>query len=428
MVKKVAIVGAGPCGVLLAHYLLQREDKYQVDIFDFRSDPRIIAFAKTRTFPITLSERGMSALRQISGLEAAVKAISLVVKGGVFHESNGKVRVINRKYPLWSLDRTNLVITLLTELTRKFAENRVNIYFNYQCTKVDFVNQQITFKTPDSATEVDFNYDLLIGADGSRSVVRESFFNTDNFECEQQYTPNDYKSIFLPTPNPQLGWQKGKVHSWRQDDGTTILLVYQLDASMSGVVLFPHDKNSITELTTQAAVRDYFQHNFPEIGQIMPDAEAEEFAKRTAARVLTIRCDRYHQNDSVLLMGDAAHAVSPSLGQGCNAALEDVLIFQQILDEYHDNLALALAQFTIRRQADAHALVELSNYGVPTSRKLFLELLLRNSLSKFLHPIWPRFFLPSLFELTAENKLSYSAIFDLYQDWIAKVKRVIGNG
>jgi hypothetical protein len=33
-------------------------------------------------------------------------------------------------------------------------------------------------------------------------------------------------------------------------------------------------------------------------------------------------------------MGDAAHAVSPSLGQGCNAALEDVVIFDQLLDEY----------------------------------------------------------------------------------------------
>ncbi len=31
MVKKVAIVGAGPSGVLLAHYLLHRSDEYQID-------------------------------------------------------------------------------------------------------------------------------------------------------------------------------------------------------------------------------------------------------------------------------------------------------------------------------------------------------------------------------------------------------------
>ncbi|WP_244141940.1 NAD(P)-binding protein [aff. Roholtiella sp. LEGE 12411] len=55
MVKKVAIVGAGPSGVLLAHYLLHRGDKYQIDIYERRSDPRTVSFSKSRTFPISLS-------------------------------------------------------------------------------------------------------------------------------------------------------------------------------------------------------------------------------------------------------------------------------------------------------------------------------------------------------------------------------------
>jgi len=37
--------------------------------------------------------------------------------------------------------------------------------------------------------------------------------------------------------------------------------------------------------------------------------EAEAFLKRPVARVLTVRCDRFHDGDSVVLIGDAAHAV-----------------------------------------------------------------------------------------------------------------------
>lgn len=38
MNKKVVIVGAGPVGLLLAHYLLRR-DSYDIDIYERRSDP-----------------------------------------------------------------------------------------------------------------------------------------------------------------------------------------------------------------------------------------------------------------------------------------------------------------------------------------------------------------------------------------------------
>jgi kynurenine 3-monooxygenase len=47
------------------------------------------------------------------------------------------------------------------------------------------------------------------------------------------------------------------------------------------------------------------------------------------------------------------------LRKGCNAALEDAAIFDNLLNEFADNWASVIAQFTVRRKADAHALVEL---------------------------------------------------------------------
>lgn len=97
MVKKVAIVGAGPSGLLLAHYLLRRGDRYKIDIYDRRSDPRRVPFSTSRTFPISLNERGMSALRNIEGLEEAIEAISVKMTGTIFHQKNGTQRLTPRK-------------------------------------------------------------------------------------------------------------------------------------------------------------------------------------------------------------------------------------------------------------------------------------------------------------------------------------------
>ncbi len=62
MVEKIVIVGAGPSGVLLAHYPLRRGQPYQIDIYDRLSDPRTIEFSNARTYPISLTERGMSVI------------------------------------------------------------------------------------------------------------------------------------------------------------------------------------------------------------------------------------------------------------------------------------------------------------------------------------------------------------------------------
>lgn len=428
MVKKVAIIGAGPSGLLLAHYLLRRHHQYQIDIYERRSDPRGIPFDKTRTFPISLGERGMNALRQIPGLEEAVKAVSLEIQGSILHGKNGKTQVIKRKIPLITLDRTNLATVILEKLVEKYDNSRINIHFDCQCTEIDLATKTIKFSPSTSSnniTEFTSNYDLLIGADGARSVVREAFLNTDNFQFEQNYVPNAYKSIFLPNPDqiPGIDLQKRKVHAWRINNGISILMLHQIDGNMSGVILFPYEKNPIEQLANAEEVQKFFQDNFPIIGQLMPKLEAEAFAKRPISRVLTVRCNPYHLGDSVLLIGDAAHAVSPSIGQGCNSALEDVLIFDKILNEYADNLAQSLTEYSLRRQPDAFAVRELSDYSFPTSKHLFTEFIIRNTLAKILHQIFPTTFLPPIFESVFADDIPYREILHKYQGWISKVKK-----
>ncbi|MUG96784.1 NAD(P)-binding protein [Scytonema sp. UIC 10036] len=429
MIKKVVIIGAGPSGLLLAHYLLRRGKKYQIEIYERRGDPQLVSFPKYRTYSLALSPRGINALRNILGLEEAVRAVSVEVAGTVIHRKNGKTVFRRIKTPQLTLDRTNLAIAILQNLASSYDNSRVKIHFNSKCTHVDFTAKRVTFESH-SIGQAEFryvNYDLLIGADGASSVVREELLKTDGFKYQQTCFYKDYKSIFLsPTDaESKIQLQPGNLHSWRLrlNNATNLLLLYQLDGSWSGVLNFPHDKNQIAELSTKEKVLQYFHENFPEIAGAIADEEAEAFASRPISRVVSVSCNRFHHGDSVLIIGDAAHAVPPSIGQGCNAALEDVVVFDNLLDEYSDNLAKALEQFTIRRQPDACALLELSNYTLPLSQKLFVEFLIRTSFSTLMHKIFPKQFQPFLFDLITESTVPYSEILNDYKHWITKVKK-----
>ncbi|MEH1844381.1 MAG: NAD(P)/FAD-dependent oxidoreductase [Nostoc sp.] len=426
MARKVVIVGAGPSGVLLAHYLLQRDQGYQVEIYERRNDPRSIPLSKSRTFPLVINQRGITALSNIKGLVEILKSVSIESTGSLNHEKNGKTQLIPRSQPIYILDRTQLIIMLLETLTGKYNSDRLKIYFENQCNVVDFETKTVKFSSvgnTDDTTNITVNYDLLIGADGARSQVREQFLSTDEFEVEQKYVPSAYKSIFLPA-NSVTSLKPGYIHTWRGSDGIAAILVHRTDSSLSGTINFPRENNLIANFSTTEEVSQFFNDQFPEIAQILPESEAEAFLNRPISSIITIRCNRYHHGDSVLLIGDAAHATSPSLGQGCNASFEDVAFFDKLLDEYSDDIAKAIAQFSLRRKPDAHALVELSDNAFPISNKLlFLEFFIRLRSAQIMHQLFPKYFSPSFLQLLSESTVPYSEILNIYKNWIAKVKR-----
>ncbi|MGL5873047.1 MAG: FAD-dependent oxidoreductase [Xenococcaceae cyanobacterium] len=427
MVTKVAIVGAGPCGTLLAHYLMRR-GKYQIDIYDRRSDPRIIPFSSYRTYPLGLCERGLNALRKIEGLEEVVKAQTVETTGGRSYFKAGKSKYSKRNKPIYITDRTKLAIALLDELTKKYDSSQVKIHFDRKCTGVNVREKTAFFEEADSNNQQKFaiNYDVLVGADGVRSKVRNSLLDTELFEFEQKYLPNAYKTLFLSNADKHREhntFQAGTLYGWSIEDGTRLLAVPQLDKTVSCLMSFPEQKNSIAKLSNLSEVLTFFAENFPEIAQNLAKEEAEAFLKQPISRIMTVRCNRYHYGDSVLIIGDAAHAVAPSLGQGCNSAMEDVLVLDSVLDEYKDNWAETLSQFTLRRVPDINALSELSEYSFPLSRTLFVELLLRRNMGRITNKLLPQYFPPFFSERVSDTTTPYSEILPSARSWLNKVKK-----
>jgi hypothetical protein len=63
--RKVVIVGSGPAGITVAHYLLQRNEGYDITIIDGRPDPRVGSEASTRSYSLGLGVRGRTALKKL---------------------------------------------------------------------------------------------------------------------------------------------------------------------------------------------------------------------------------------------------------------------------------------------------------------------------------------------------------------------------
>lgn len=59
-------------------------------------------------------------------------------------------------------------------------------------------------------------------------------------------------------------------------------------------------------------------------------------------------------------MGDAAHTMSPILGQGLNCGLEDVAVFADVLQGHEGNVDTALPEYTAARWPDVEAMLNIN--------------------------------------------------------------------
>ena len=77
-------------------------------------------------------------------------------------------------------------------------------------------------------------------------------------------------------------------------------------------------------------------------------------------------CQPSHCGDTVygalqtVLLGDAAHTMSPVLGQGLNSGVEDVAAFAQCLEQHQGNVDAALPAYNKARLPDVRAILTIN--------------------------------------------------------------------
>ncbi|KAI5713051.1 kynurenine 3-monooxygenase-like [Diaphorina citri] len=198
------------------------------------------------------------------------------------------------------------------------------------------------------------------------------------------------------------------LHIWPRGTFMMIALPNQ-DHSWTVTLFMPFEKFGL--LGTARALLDFFDKYFPDaIPLIGAERLVADFFSRKAAPLISIKCNPYHKNDKVLIIGDAAHAMVPFYGQGMNAGFEDCCILQDLMIQYDEDFGKVLPKFTEVRQHDAEAICDLAMYNYIEMRDLVTKssFLWRKRFDSFLFWMFPRLWIP-LYNAVTFSRLRYSS-------------------
>ncbi len=358
--KKIIIVGAGLCGTLLAIRLAQRG--FKVSLYEKRSDMRKAEAAAGRSINLALSSRGLLALEQAKLKETVLKNC-IPMRGRLIHPLGGKPFLspysgrpddyIN------AVSRPGLNMTLLDEADKY---DQIDIKFNAPVLAVDLKAAKIKYKDATGNIQYDEG-EIVIGTDGAGSVIRKSMMGHTTellFNYSQDFLRHGYKELSI-LPSESGGWQieKEALHIWARGKFMIIALP-NLDGSFTLTMFHPFGTEvGFNSLDTKEKVADFFESYYPSLLPYIPNYQ-KEYAKNPVGTLGTIKCYPWQAFGKGLVMGDASHAIVPFYGQGMNASLEDVRIFDNLLEIHGTDWEKVFTLFQDERKENTDAIADLA--------------------------------------------------------------------
>ncbi|MDA9327957.1 FAD-dependent monooxygenase [Flavobacteriaceae bacterium] len=358
--EKILIVGAGLCGSLLALRMAQRG--YQVEVYESRSDLRNSVISAGRSINLSLSDRGLKALR-MAGLEKKARALCIPMKGRLMHDAASNTFESNysgrQGECINSISRGNLNGLLLTE-AEKYPN--VNIHFNTKCLEIDIESKIARFQSFDSKEQFTVQADVIFGTDGAGSSLRKSYEKQfPAFKVSQEFLTHGYKELEIPADkNGGHLISKEHLHIWPRGDYMLIALP-NMDGSFTVTLFLSYSEGSYNfdNLITKEKIIEFFEKDFPDTLALIPDV-LKEFENNPTGKLGTVKCYPWAYKGNTLLLGDSSHAIVPFYGQGMNASFEDVFVFDSVLNQFEGDWATVFSEFQKQRKIDADAIADLA--------------------------------------------------------------------
>ena len=398
MGNKITIIGAGLAGSLLSVYMAQKG--FDVDVYERRPDMRKHDAGGGRSINLALSTRGIYALKEV-GLYDEIKKIAIPMYGRMIHTTDGKT--LFQRYGKDDSEYINAVSR--AELNKKLMDlaeqfENVKFHFDHRCLGMDFMNGSALFHNEVDGSGFQLKSEVTIATDGAASPVRMEMLKLPRFDFNQQYENYGYKELTIPSgPHGDFLMEKNALHIWPRGSFMLIALP-NLDGSYTCTLFLAYDKslsgeNSLEKLTTKEKVNKFFYENFADAAELMPDL-TEEFFQNPTGSLITIKCYPWCAEGNTALLGDSAHAIVPFFGQGMNAAFEDCVYLNALIEKHGTNWPKVFSEYQQMRKPNADAIADLAQENFIEMRDLVAQPLfqLKKKIETELYKRYPVKFIP----------------------------------
>ncbi|MEN3279053.1 MAG: hypothetical protein V7607_193 [Solirubrobacteraceae bacterium] len=331
-VQRVLIVGGGIGG--LSACLALRQAGLYVEVVEINPDWSV--------YGVGIIQPG-NAIRALDalGLAEQVVAAGFPMDGSRFHDRDGNVlanlpfeRVAGPAYPpMNGITRLRLHEILTTAVRESGAVVRLGLTVEHIDDGPGGV--QVAFTDGTSGA-----YDLVVGADGIHSLVRRLVFDPD---LAPAYTGQVCWRYNVPRPE-----EVDRLWMFVGTDGKAGCVPLAPDLMY---ILLIEEPPPGGERVEDGRLAEVFRERLAEFGGVigrMRDEVVTDPAQVVLRSVQSVLVPRPWYRDRVVLIGDAAHATSPHVGQGAAMAMEDGIVLADELGR-DQPIGAALAGFDRRR-------------------------------------------------------------------------------
>jgi kynurenine 3-monooxygenase len=404
--QTVNIVGAGLSGALLAVMLARRG--FTVHLYDRRPDPRIAGLDRGRSINLALAARGIRALER-AGVMQRIHPLMIPMRGRMVHDLGGRSSLQpygqQEHEVIYSIERAALNRVLIEEAARHPS---LTLRFDEACRGVDTQRDVLKLASRGSRAEHEAPLTPTFASDGAGSIVRSSLATRALLTTREDWLDHDYKELSIPAISGQPALYPGALHIWPRG-GFMLIALPNTDASFTATLFLAREgHNSFARLNSRHAVQQFFQQEFSDATKLIPDLLAE-FASHPQGQLGTVHATPWHVQGKVLLVGDAAHAIVPFHGQGMNAAFEDCLVLDALLDR-HESWESLFAAFEQARREDTDAIAQmaLENYIEMRDTVLDAGFVRRKEIAMQLERRFPGRFIPRYSMVMFHPEISYA--------------------
>lgn len=354
LVKRVVIIGGGIGGLTTAIALQQRG--IEAHVYEAAPEIHVVGAG------IWVAPNALTVFQRLGFLDK-VLAGGFSVKSSCISDTTG--RVIQRfspaemgasGLPLVPIHRAVLQEILISQL----ASN--TLHLGKRCTGIERGEHGVKVSFEGGSTAMG---DILIGADGIRSVVRTALFGDANYRYSGQTCWRGIVDYSMPDVN-------AATEMWSTRPGVRLGYshVNAKQVYFYATACTPHSGKDVPGTVKNHLAEIY--SDFPVyLREMLAAAQESQIIRNDIWDFVPI--PSWHEG-RVVLVGDAAHATTPNMGQGGCQAVEDGFALAEALS-LETSVEAAFKRYESMRMKKAHYVVntsyqigKLTNWGGAKAR------------------------------------------------------------